>query len=124
MNLDGFADAVAAELESYSEEVDAVMQEEIDLLTDEVVKDLKIDPNIPEKTGDYKKGFYKKKLAKGRGYNRNVVANKKYQLTHLLEYGHATQTGGMTRAYPHWSKAQKKVEELDERMRRRLNGTG
>ena len=124
MNLDSFADAVAAELESYSEEVDAVMQDEIDRMTDEVVEDLKTDPDIPEKTGDYKKGFYKKKLAKGRGYNRNVVANKKYQLTHLLEYGHATQTGGMTRAYPHWSKAQKKVETLDERVAKRLNGTG
>lgn len=49
-----------------------------------------------------------------------VVHNTKhYRLTHLLEFGHAKQNGGRTRAFPHIEpvneKAQKTVVELLER---------
>lgn len=115
-----FGDYITEMLQDYNAQVDEELADEIDKLTKEVVKELKNDTVIPEKTGDYKKGFYAKKIARGRGYARNVVANKKYQLTHLLEHGHATRSGGRTKAYPHWSTAQKKVDELAERMERRL----
>ena len=44
----------------------------------------------PEKTGDYAKGWRMKKTSKG-----YIVHNKTdYQLTHLLEHGHARKGGG------------------------------
>lgn len=121
VNTDDLASAIVGELEKYSDEVDEIMQDEIDKLSNEIKLDLSNDKNIPKRTGKYAKSFYVKKIAKGNGYKRNVVANKKYQLTHLLEYPHATRNGGSTRAFPHWKYAQKKAETLPNRIERRLN---
>ena len=108
---------ITQELNNYSEEIDNTMQGEIEKLSKEIANDLKNDPIIPEKTGKYRKGFYVKKLAQGKGYKRVVVANKKYQLTHLLEYGHATSNGGRAKDFPHWAKAQEKADTLYENMK-------
>lgn len=120
ISIDGLADAIAEELESYSEEVDQAMQKEIDTLSKEIVNDLKNNPVIPEDTGEYKKDFYTKKAAQGMGFKRNIIANKKHQLTHLLENGHLTSTGGRTRAFPHWEDAQKMADTLPERLAKKL----
>lgn len=115
--MDNLAKEIEEALMSYSDEVNNAVQEEIVKLSKEIVKDLKSDPIIPERTGEYKRSFYAKKIARGNGYLRVVVANKKYQLTHLLEYGHATKGGtGRTRSYPHWAKAQEKAETLANRI--------
>ena len=116
-DVNNLAAAIAEELGKYSAEVDEAMQGEIDKTSKEIVKDLKNDPIIPEKTGDYKKSFYAKKLGQGKGYKRVVVANKKYRLTHLLEKGHVTRNGGRTRAFPHWVHAQEKADTLAERIK-------
>lgn len=113
--------AITNELTQYSEEVDEIVKDEIDKLSKELVTDLKSDKNIPEKTGKYKKSFYVKKLSEGKGRKKVVIANKVYRLTHLLEKGHVNFHGNMrTKAYPHWIYAQRKAEELPERIQRRL----
>lgn len=48
------------------------------------------------------------------------LASSEYQLTHLLEKGHAKRNqygtySGTTRAYPHWSKAEDETEKLLEK---------
>ena len=121
MDIDELAKAIAHEVESYTKEVDDVMKDEIDKLSNELVRDLKNDPIIPERTGKYKKGFRVKKTAEGTGYKKNTIYNTKYRLTHLLERGHETRNGGRTKAYPHWEHAQEKAETLDERIARRLS---
>lgn len=120
ISIDKLAEAIAEELEAYSEEVEIGMNEEIETLSKEIVNDLKNDPIIHEKTGEYKKSFRIKKVASGNGYKRNKIYNKKHQLTHLLERGHETRNKGRTKAYPHWKHAQEKADELPERMQRRL----
>ena len=120
VNIDDLAHIIAEELESYTEEVDGVMQDEIDALSKEVVKNLKNNPIIPEETGKYKKSFYLKKEAQGRGYKRNRIANRDYQKTHLLEDGHLTSNGKRTRAFPHWKEAQELADTLPERLEKKL----
>lgn len=122
VSIDDLADIIAEELESYTEEVDGVMQDEIDALSKEVVKNLKNNPIIPEDTGEYKKSFYIKKEAQGKGYKRNRIASKKphYRLTHLLEDGHLTSNGKRTRAFPHWKEAQELADTLPERLEKKL----
>lgn len=101
----------------YSEEVEEEMDEEIDRLADAVVENLEGNPVLKnlKGTGKYRKSFFCKTVAKGKGFKRKVVANKKYQLTHLLERSHLTRNGvTRTRAFPHWETAQKKLDELSE----------
>ena len=62
--------------------------------------------NSPTKTGSYRKGWRVKKTEKKKGVIEVTVYNKTdYQITHLLEHGHALVLGGRTlgrvKAYPH-----------------------
>lgn len=122
--VDELTELIVSELENYTEEIDQKMQKEIDKVAKEVKIDLDTNPNIPKRTGEYSRKFYIKKEAQGMGYKRVRVANKKYQLTHLLEYGHALINGGRTRAYKHWESAQEIADTLPERMEEIIkNGT-
>lgn len=114
IGVDDLSSAIMEELESYSEEVEDTIDKDIDRISKILVDELKNNPKIPKRTGDYKKSFYTKTVAKGRGYKRKVVANKKYQLTHLLEEDHPMPQGGRSRAFPHWKTAEERLEELME----------
>ena len=121
VKIDGLVGAIMDALEEYSEEVEEKIDNGIDEISDALVNQLENDPVIPERTGEYKKSFYAKTVAKGKGFKRNVVANKKYQLTHLLEYPHATRGGkGRSKAYPHWQTAQDKLDEFTEELKNKL----
>lgn len=117
VSVDNLAEEIVKQMMAYSDEVDELMQQEIDKVAKEAVDSLKANPNIPKRTGKYKKSFAIKKLAQGSGYKRVAVFNKVHQLTHLLEFGHALKNGGRARAYPHWQDAQKLAEELPERIK-------
>lgn len=63
---------------------------------------LKLRETSPKKSGKYAKGWSVKEVkTNGFGESTWVVYNKKYQLTHLLEKGHAKRGGGRVKAYPH-----------------------
>lgn len=118
VSIDDLSDAIFGELMGYSDEVDNKMQSVIEKLSKDVRDTLKTHPDIPEKSGDYKKSFAIKKVAQGQGFKRNVVYSKgHHQLTHLLENGHLTRNGTKrTDAFPHWQDAQKLADELPQRI--------
>lgn len=60
----------------------------------------------------YNSGWERTKLeGKKRGF-KTIVHNKKhYQLTHLLEFGHALRGGGSAKAFPHIAPVEEKVEK-------------
>lgn len=58
----------------------------------------------------YNSGWTRTQLkSNGKGYEI-TVHNKRYQLTHLLENGHALKGGGRARAFPHIAPVEEKIE--------------
>ena len=73
-------------LEDYSKEVKKATDDSIENVTKESVQKLR--NTSPKKSGDYAKGWTKKKIKNRNGISEVIVHNKLYQLTHLLENGH------------------------------------
>lgn len=96
-------DEIAKALREYTDDVTEKLDDAKDEISKEAVAELK--STSPKKTGDYAKGWSRKKTAHG-----YVVYNRTdYQLTHLLENGHAKRNGGRVRSYPHIAPVEQKV---------------
>lgn len=65
---------------------------------------------------DYNKGWKITKTTKKRFKTATLHNATKYQLTHLLEKGHAKVSGGRTKAFPHIAEVAEQAESefLDE----------
>ena len=77
-----------------------------------------IQQNAPKNTGDYAKSWAVKKVRESSHTLEVVVHSKnRYQLTHLLEFGHCLRNGGRTRAMPHIAPAEEKgIEQLEKQI--------
>ena len=106
-------------LNEYSEEVKEVMFEVAEEVANEGVKELK--ETSPKNRGKYHKGWGVEKETDGKG-TAFIIRNKKYyNLTHLLEKGHALKNGGRTRAFPHIAPVeQKAIKAYEDKLARRL----
>lgn len=115
IKIDQLADEVIKQLNIYSEEVAEGIEKVSKDVSNYGVKLLK-NETFPEATsiGDsfpstrrrWKNYANSWKVTnsskKASGFIRNTIHNgKHYQLTHLLEYGHATRNGKRTRAFAH-----------------------
>ena len=100
ITLDKLGDAIAEELTLYHEDV----LEKIDAAGEAAVKDLvkKTKATAPVASGSFKKHIAWKKVDKGLNHKTFVwhVKAPDHRLTHLLVHGHATRTGGRTKANP------------------------
>ena len=109
VNIGNLNKAVNDMLETYCSEVAEVVDEALPKVGQDAVKELK--QTSPNRTGDYAKGWAKK-VEKERLGSRLIVYNKtRYQLTHLLEKGHAKVGGGFVPGKPHIKPAQDKAEK-------------
>ncbi len=109
-------------LQEEAERVEETSRDEITKVAKEALNKLRNHPGIPERTGDYKKSFALKKTSDSKGELSYKLHNKspEYRKAHLLEYGYAKRNGGRVRAFPHWKDAQEIVDELPERLKRRI----
>lgn len=94
---------IMRQLNIYTNDVKEKIKGTREELGKEAVSELKA--TSPEQTGSYKKGW---RLKKEKG---SVIIHNKtdYQLTHLLEKGHANVNGGRTPARPHIAPVEEKI---------------
>lgn len=108
--IDGLADAIAKELAAYNQEVTDGMKDAVKEAAQECTKQIK--QNSPVLTGSYRKGWTDKVMYDGREDIRVTVYNRTdYQLTHLLEHGHAKVKGGRVAGKAHIGPAAQDAED-------------
>lgn len=102
-NINDLQRAILAELERYSGAIEEKVQISAKETAQELVRVLKKGAKpYEDRTGDYSKGWRVKKKRK-----TFVVHNATdYQLTHLLEHGHAKRGGGRVPAFVHIAPAE------------------
>lgn len=118
--------AVMDYLENYKEDIDEEVIETVDEVTKQARDELK--QTSPHGKGSransYHKGWAIKLSKKRTGIYHKVIWNKtNYQLTHLLEFGHATRNGKRTKAIPHIRPVEEKynvefVDLVEQKIRR------
>ncbi len=116
------SDAIRDALLDYSEEVVNATNGALKEVAKEAATELKSAGGFKDRTGKYRKGWTVKEEGGTLGINNQIVHNAKhYQLTHLLEYGHASRNGGRTRAYPHIASVEEGLgEKIEAKMREKL----
>lgn len=121
VKIDDMVDEIMKGLEEYASLAGDTLKDAVKKAGDTAKKEVK--ENAPKRTGAYKKSWTVKKIKETSNSLELVVHSKsKYQLTHLLENGHATRNGGRTKAMPHIKPAEEKaVKQLQEDIVKGLN---
>ncbi len=125
IKIDDLSDYLVETMKNYNADVENIVNDECKNIADQIKNDLSNNPNIPvsnAKTKHYKKSFAVKKASTKSDFSGYVVYNKKWQLSHLLEYGHDLPNGKRARAFPHWEQADEKAQNLFNTLKKRLEG--
>lgn len=110
VEIANLADAIAQELETYRQDVTDALKRDVKAVAKECKQD--IQQNSPVLTGSYRKGWQDKVAYEGDEDIRVIVRNRTdYQLTHLLEHGHAKVSGGRVEGNPHIGPAEQRAEK-------------
>ncbi|MDL2250770.1 HK97 gp10 family phage protein [Lachnospiraceae bacterium OttesenSCG-928-J05] len=122
INVDQLASEIAKGLTEYSDEVTEIIKEGVEKISKEAAQELKA--SSPKKTGSYAKGWTTKTAFENKRSKRKSVYNKTdYQLTHLLEKGHAKRNGGRTAPIVHIAKVEKKmIRDFENYVSKELEG--
>mgnify|MGYP003295658549 CR=1 FL=1 len=128
VTVDELASAIMKELEEFQNVTDEAVEKGVSETAKDAVKELQ--NAHPRGSGRY--GSWDKKYNKGwkvmqtktdkRYHKKATIHNATdYQLTHLLEKGHALRNGGRTRAFPHIAPVAEKCEdELVKNIKKRI----
>lgn len=109
--MNKMADAIMEQLKEYSGTVTEKLKDGVEEVAATTVKELRT--TSPKETGSYRKGWKKKKVFENGTSVRYTVHNATdYQLTHLLEKGHAKRSGGRVAAIPHIKPAEENAIEM------------
>lgn len=121
-NVNDMADAIMKGLMEYADVSAETVKNAVKKAGNTVKKEASA--NAPKKSGKYKKSFTVTKQ-KETAESLTVVVHSKnrYQLTHLLEKGHAKRGGGRVEGIPHIGPAEEKgIRQLTEEIERGLSG--
>lgn len=116
------ADAIMDSLREYSslaaDEMKEAVREAGNTVRDEIRE------NAPKDTGIYAKSWtVKKQRETSSSLSLTVHSRNRYQLAHLLEFGHAKRGGGRVSAKPHIADAEAAgIRQLEEDIQKALEG--
>ena len=121
VSVDRMAEAVMEGLLEYAELAADVMKDCVKKAGNTVKKETQA--GAPVRTGKYKRSWAVKRQRETSSTLEVVVHSRnRYQLTHLLEKGHAKRGGGRVKAVPHIAPAEEEgVRELEEGIKRGLS---
>lgn len=122
IKVDDLTKEIAKALEDYEDDISEAVEEVANKIGKEAVEEIK--QKSPKKRGSYAKGWTLKKDKQGKSKYSVKIHNKTdYQLTHLLEFGHATRNGGRTKAIPHIRPVEQKyAKEYEQELKRKIGG--
>lgn len=122
VTVDSLADAVMEGLTEYADLATDELKKAVRKAGNEVKKDIQV--TAPKDTGDYQKSWAVKNTKEtSNSLEVTVYSKNRYQLTHLLEFGHAKRGGGRVAARPHIAPAEESaVEKLEKEIQKALEG--
>lgn len=118
ININKLQSAIKEELSEFCKDEIDEMKNIIDSVSKDTLKML--NERSPKKTGEYAKKWGKKIQYETSMKKRTIIYDGKYQLTHLLEKGHAKRGGGRVEGIPHIEPVERKAIESIERKLRNL----
>ena len=116
------ADAIMESLREYSSLAADEMKEAVRAAGNTVRDEIR--EKAPKDTGIYAKSWtVKKQRETSSSLSLTVHSRNRYQLAHLLEFGHAKRGGGRVSAKPHIADAEAAgIRQLEEDIRKALEG--
>lgn len=118
VTVDNLASAIMKELEEYRDVTDEAVEKGVSETAKEAVKELRnAHPSGSGKYGSwdkkYNKGWKVMQTKRDKRYHKKATIHNEtdYQLTHLLEKGHALRQGGRASAFPHIAPVAEKCED-------------
>lgn len=108
-------------LSEYTDEVLKAVNEAVDETAENTVNELKSSGEFKNRTGKYRRSWTVKDGSYKLGVQSKIVRNRRFQLSHLLEYGHVTRNGKRTRGFPHIRKARENaIKDFERNIKKRL----
>lgn len=120
VTIDGMAAEIMAGLIDYADLASDDMKTAVKKAGSTVRKEIKA--NAPKDTGTYASSWSVKKTKEtAHSLEVTVYSKKRYQMAHLLEFGHAKRGGGRVPGKPHIGPAEEAgIEKLTEEIERSL----
>jgi hypothetical protein len=111
--VDDITALLMAELKQYTEDVTEDVKQECREVSNEMTEDIRNDSKTKfNGKGDYAKGWKSKVAYEDKNNIRITTFNSTdYQLTHLLEFGHAKVNGGRVEGRPHIKPNEEKAKQ-------------
>lgn len=114
VSIDNMATEIMKELQDYADLATTDLKSSVRKAGTSVRKE--IQANAPKDTGAYSKSWSVKNTKEtANSLEVTVYSKNRYQLAHLLEFGHAKRGGGRTSAKPHIAPSEEKAITILER---------